>query len=363
MENTIILCVAPATTPRLTSYIPISMIKKHNKCDKSMLALTMCDRVQEEDVFDLIVKRLINQSDELNGLNFVDCVGVVNRSNNNINLCDNEKKEKKWFEENVIENMPEDFENEEKLIDSMGSEMLVNNIIDIYNKYIESSWVPKTITMYENELKNANEKLNNIGPETCPEVISQLFATMTNEVITPRGRPNRYSMRRCLESTNFDNNIITNLDHNVQKYVDDVITSEINIVWTNIKQYLEKAHPEHKFKRFTSSIINIVEKNELLNIEKLYEYFKNSNDTIKNYLLYTYDNNYCDQIFASIFGHWIKNISDHEFDYSLIKEDNDSVEQRNIIKEHIERIKTKINKLYELMNNYQSLCMLSDIKI
>jgi len=95
IPNTIILCVVPATTPRLTSYNPIALIKKHNMESNTIIALTMCDRVQGLNVYELIVKRIIFETDEIENNMFSGCVGVINRTHDDlISLENNDIKEK-----------------------------------------------------------------------------------------------------------------------------------------------------------------------------------------------------------------------------------------------------------------------------
>jgi hypothetical protein len=146
--NTIILCVVPATTPRITSYIPIALIKKYNKESHTIIALTMADRVQSDNIGDLIVNRIMNTTDEFNNLNFVACVAVINRSHHdNLSLKDNDQIASKWFTDNIIKDIPETFSLDQVSLikKNIGIYNLINNLDILYNNFIKSNWIPQTL--------------------------------------------------------------------------------------------------------------------------------------------------------------------------------------------------------------------------
>ena len=346
MENTIILCVAPATTPRLTSYMPISMIKKHNKCNSSMLALTMCDRVQEEDIYDLIIKRLINQSDELEGLGFADCIGVVNRSKNTVTLSANEVKEKKWFEENIVDNIPDDFEDEDLLINSIGTNVLINNIIDLYNKYIKDTWVPNTIIKYKKEMDDYTNKLNALGPKKCPEIINEAF----NKI--PQIMNVFYNTRNIFQMTQskiLETSDCCNIDEQVQEYIKSNIVTIVNKLWTSIVEELGKTYPEHKFERFIKSIMTQINEGYDINQEYLITCCNNANNAIT--CLFLNNNHYqMRKMFIHIAAKWYENMKNHKFNYKTIHENSDVKKLRKEYNDEYNSINKKILKMEELLN-------------
>jgi len=164
--NNIVLCVIPSTTPRVTSYPPIGLIKQFKKENNTILALTMADRIQSENIYELLIKRITNQTDEFNHNEFAGCVAVINRSHkDNISLQENDNFEDRWFIENVIEHMPEDFPREqaELIYKNIKIENLVNNLDKLYNRFIEQYWIPQTIDSLETKYKNIKEEIDNLG--------------------------------------------------------------------------------------------------------------------------------------------------------------------------------------------------------
>jgi hypothetical protein len=55
----------------------------------------MTDRLQPENIEELLINRIINKTDELNGIKFANCLAVVNRSHSDKHsLGDSDKTEK-----------------------------------------------------------------------------------------------------------------------------------------------------------------------------------------------------------------------------------------------------------------------------
>lgn len=181
-ENAIILCVVPATTPRLTSCQSIALISEKKMEKNTILALTMCDRIQEENIEELLIKRIIETSDEVKNLNFAGYVGVVNRNHlDTVKLEDNDDHEKQWFYENIIDVIPEEYESYRDII--LGNITISNLIIkmdELYNKYIQTDWKPKILQKIENKIKLLNESYYNLGID--PIDIELYFQEICNKI-------------------------------------------------------------------------------------------------------------------------------------------------------------------------------------
>lgn len=78
--KTLVLCVVPATTQRLTAAEAIGMVMAHDKAAQTVVALTMCDKVTPGNVPDLILDRLSGQTDELADTGLGACVATINRT-------------------------------------------------------------------------------------------------------------------------------------------------------------------------------------------------------------------------------------------------------------------------------------------
>jgi GTPase SAR1 family protein len=180
--DTIVLCVIPATIPRITSYNPIALIKKHNKMKDTLIALTMCDRVQEENIYDLIVQRITLESDEFQGMEFAGCTGVINRSNDTISLNNNGKLEMEWFDQNIISCIDESCD-DTHIKNNLGVNVLINNIDIIYNKYINDIWIPKTIKNLENNINKAQKDIDALGEQFMKEEMFN-YNALIRKIIT-----------------------------------------------------------------------------------------------------------------------------------------------------------------------------------
>lgn len=156
MDDVIPICVIPSTTPRITSYIPMALIKEYKKEKETFICLTMCDRLQDENIEDLLINRIILQTDEYDSNTFGGVCGIINRNHkNNVKLSDNDNEEKQWFHKNIYSIMPDNYIYKNKLLENLGINNLINKLSSSYKKYINDKWIPKIIK----KIKNKNIKL------------------------------------------------------------------------------------------------------------------------------------------------------------------------------------------------------------
>ena len=146
-KNSIVLCVVPCTTTRLTSCQSIALIKETKMEHNTILALTMTDRLQPENIEELLINRIINNTDELNGIKFANCIAVVNRSHSDkFSLGDSDKTEKKWFDENIYSCIPEEYKKyTEQIIQKTSITYLLKNMDNLYNDFIQDDWIPRML--------------------------------------------------------------------------------------------------------------------------------------------------------------------------------------------------------------------------
>ena len=159
-KNTIVLCVVPATTTRLTSCQSIALIKEMNMEHNTILALTMADRVQKNNIPELLISRLLKTSDELSNLNFSGYVAVVNRIHTDeYSLEENDIHEISWFKKNILDHIPIDLVKEHIVI---SQNITINNLVKqldkLYSKYIEKEWKSNIIQ----KIKSKKEILEKI---------------------------------------------------------------------------------------------------------------------------------------------------------------------------------------------------------
>ena len=173
-NNLIILCVVPATTTRLTSCNSIALIQELNLEEKTILALTMADRIQFNNIPELLINRILKESDEIKNMKFDSCVAIVNRTHNDVySLEENDENEIKWFKSNIINNIPKDRIKEGKII---SENITINNLIKkidlLYSKYIEKEWKPNIIQKILDRKNALLVEKDNIG-----------FTNVTNDII------------------------------------------------------------------------------------------------------------------------------------------------------------------------------------
>lgn len=188
-KNSIVLCVVPATTTRLTSCQSIALISEMNMEHNCILALTMADRLQSENIEELLIKRIIQTSDELNGLNFAGYVAVVNRVHSDLHsLEENDKNETLWFDNNILQYIPDEYlKYEQQIKDNITIVNLISKMDVLYNKFIHQDWKPrilKTITNKLNELESKYKELGDceVKPDKLNIIINNFIAHMFTNV-------------------------------------------------------------------------------------------------------------------------------------------------------------------------------------
>eukprot|EP00899_Mesostigma_viride_P003750 jgi/Mesvir1/13376/Mv05858-RA.1 len=97
--DTLVVCVVPATNPRLTSSQALGMVIDEGVQANTVLVLTMADLVQSPYVEQYLLSRLTGLSGEISELGLAGCVAVVNRSlTQDVTLAEAEVEEAKYFD-------------------------------------------------------------------------------------------------------------------------------------------------------------------------------------------------------------------------------------------------------------------------
>lgn len=166
MENVIPICVIPATTPRITSYIPMALIKEKQKEKDTIICLTMCDRLQNENIEELLINRITLKTDEYDSNTFSGICGVINRTHKNqITLKTNDDNEIIWFKETIFDCIPPNFskENKKLLSNNLGIENMIKKLSNCYKRYVSEKWIPSIILNICDKQNKLEDELNNIG--------------------------------------------------------------------------------------------------------------------------------------------------------------------------------------------------------
>lgn len=170
-KNAIVLCVVPSTVTRLTSCQSIALIAEMGMEHNCILALTMADRLQVENIEELLIKRIVGTSDELKDVNFAGYVAVVNRvHSDSSSLENNDVVEQKWFNDNILSGIPDEYKPyESKIRENVTVCNLVSKFDDLYNKFIHTEWKPKILKSISEKQKKYQKECDDMGAETIDE--------------------------------------------------------------------------------------------------------------------------------------------------------------------------------------------------
>ena len=358
-KNSIVLCVVPCTTTRLTSCQSIALITQTKMEQNTILALTMTDRLQPENIEELLINRLIDNTDELKNIKFANCIAVVNRSHtDNYSLGDSDKTEKTWFDENIYQCIPEEYEKyTEQIIQRTTISNVLKNMDNLYNNFIQTDWIPRMILEMRVKEVMIKEEINKLGKiVTCKEdyTIDQIktvrLETSLNDILsikfdillTNSRMLNREEIK-CF-TINF-------------RTVRDFILTQINSIFKNLKITYELNDvmfdgPTKRFANLSNKFNEIlINYSEIIFAKEKIEYFKNN---YINYSINTCIDNtpkelltYLESLFYMMF-HDLKDMVRclwSELTIEDFAESDDWKEKRLKLKTEEENIKNNIDKM------------------
>ena len=129
--NTIIICVIPANTSRLTANQALGMVNDANKTKDCLIALTMVDLLHNDDI-ELFIDRILMKNNEIKTLNIKKVIGVISHKNKDIN-------ENVWFKNNLLNNIDDN-----SLKDDINKNITLENLLisvdDMFNDFINTNW-------------------------------------------------------------------------------------------------------------------------------------------------------------------------------------------------------------------------------
>lgn len=153
-ENTLIICVIPASTPRLTSNQALGLVIDAKKTKECIIALSMTDLLHDDDI-ETFISRILMKSDEINQLDIYNVIGLSN--NNNID-------EKKWFSDNILAYITNE-KIKKQIIAKITLENLLKSVDAMYDNYIKLNWKGKAIETASNKIIMLNEQYKELGEE------------------------------------------------------------------------------------------------------------------------------------------------------------------------------------------------------
>lgn len=305
-KNTIVLCVVPATTSRLTSCQSIALISEMGMQHNCILALTMADKLQSDDIEELLIKRIVRTSDELNGLDFAGYIAVVNRTHpDSHSLEENDIQEIKWFEENILQEIPDDYKQYKQLIqDNITITNLVTRMDELYNDFIHRDWQPRILAMITTKITDLQLKYNAMGDEFIESnklnfVISDFVNSMYEDV-RKSCDTTMVSFNELFENKDETQDQNVNEDdeydrddryHESMKLINDNIQNYSNFEISYIKQRIEEffeSEQDHKINRFLNIKNDLLDK-MTINFDRLKkENIKKIRKSVEKYMISNY---------------------------------------------------------------------------
>lgn len=278
--NTLIICVIPANTTRLTSNQALGMVNDANKTKDCLIALTMVDLLHNDDI-ELFIDRILLRNNEVKNLNIKKIIGVISHKNKDIN-------ENVWFDNNLLSAI-----NDISLINEIKQNITLENLLisvdNMFNDFISNNWKNNAIiktTMQINKLEN---ELAALGKEiTLKEILEFIKYNITNnnyftQLFTPINFD--FNLDKVFNYDNYINRIPKiyqdykdEICKKINKIVDDIfsIDNELKLVrFDKLKNYLKD-----EYKKITKNHYNHIDIWFNSYIEK-FKYEFNNDELIK----------------------------------------------------------------------------------
>jgi hypothetical protein len=186
-EDTLILCVVPANTPSLMADSAIGKALSLGKLNKTVLCLTKCDQITDNDTFQRCV---IDRVRPFVNKEIIDCgleslAGVVATAH--LNNPDPEQ-ERTFFESSFTDPTPKGQYLKENL---MKERLLSSNVgrllVLLFGNHLTSQWRPNVITVIEELIRSQKNQLALLGTDPnqlSPSVIlEEVFSKLDLQLI------------------------------------------------------------------------------------------------------------------------------------------------------------------------------------
>ena len=230
--NTIIICVIPANTTRLTANQALGMVNDSNKTKDCLIALTMVDLLHNDDI-ELFVDRILMKNNEIKKLNIKKVIGVISHKNKDIN-------ENVWFENNLLNNI-NDNSLKNEIIKNITLENLLISVDEMFNDFINTNWKNAAINKTNQQIIKLENELKELGKDNI--TLKELL-----EFIKSNGNFNRL----------FEYSLLFVKDSN----------DNYNYNWRDYSKYNEDMkHITTKYEKYKNDILNKL----ILNINNAFE--------------------------------------------------------------------------------------------
>jgi hypothetical protein len=287
--NTLIICVIPANTTRLTANQALGMVNDANKTKDCLIALTMVDLLHNDDI-ELFVDRILMKNNEIKKLNIKKVIGVISHKNKDIN-------ENVWFENNLLNNI-DDNSLKEEINKNITLENLLITVDEMFNDFINTNWKNDAINKTNNQIIKLENELNELGKDITLKELLEFIKTNSNFniLLQPRLAFIFDGSSNSIPDYNYDYNYYNylkynqDMEHITNKY-EEYKNNIINKIIININNLFE-INNEYKLARFEKLQNYLI--NEYTQIIK--NHFKHIDIWFKSYLQkFKYEYN-CDEL-------------------------------------------------------------------
>jgi hypothetical protein len=252
--NTLIICVIPANTTRLTSNQALGMINDIKKTKDCIIALTMVDLLHNDDI-EIFIDRILMRNNEAKELNIKKIIGVISHKNKNIN-------ENVWFENNIL-NKINDINLKNNIKKNITLENLLISVDEMFNDFISTNWKADAINKTNQQIIKLENDYNNLGKEIT---LKELFDFIKLNI----------NLDSLIPTIKFTGNYF----NNYLNYNDDI--KDITTIYENYKYDIL-----NKINQNLDNIFIIDNEYKYSRFENLKNYLKNSyTQIIKNNYIY-----------------------------------------------------------------------------
>ncbi len=244
--NTLIICVIPANTTRLTSNQALGMVNDANKTKDCIIALTMVDLLHNDDI-EIFIDRILLRNNEIKKLNIKKIIGVISHKNKDIN-------ENVWFDNNLL-NTINDNNLKNNIKKNISLENLLISVDEMFNDFISSNWKNDAINKTNKEIAKLENDYNQLGKDiTLKELLEFIKTNLKLDcLITPDIKFKVYYYFRSYLTydedikdminiyENYKNNIIKKINEDIENifnFDDDYKYCRFEI----LKQFLKKEY-------------------------------------------------------------------------------------------------------------------------
>ena len=214
-NNTIIVCVVPATATSMYNCKSIGLVKDLKLEKQSIIALTMMDKINSADISDVILDMLVDRNrynidtDKHESCidGFAECIAITNKFDNDMCLGKIDTDEDTWFKKEILGKL-DDKALVRDVSDKIGLGNLIGCINKFYDSYVINVWKPSIKKKMMSNKEMFTDIILNMGTE--PTHITEIDKKNIINYIIDRFGAAYSKFTDCVIKTEVDNANNTN---------------------------------------------------------------------------------------------------------------------------------------------------------